>query len=81
MPFARPTLANKLRALLNFALVPLVPGYDFEHRARRQLEPLPVHARQCMDSERWRAEHDPQHRRATNGAAFEVAAIGEAGAR
>jgi len=81
MPFAQPTLPNRLRALLNFALVPFVPGYDFDRRARRQLEPLPVDARQCTDSERWRAEHDAQHRRATNGAAVEAAAIGEAGAR
>ena len=79
MAFARPTLANRLRALANFALVPFVPGYNFEERARRQLEPSPVNAMQCMDSQRWRAEHDPRIRHATNGAAFD--ATGEVAAR
>ena len=80
MPFAQPTLSNRVRTLLNFALVPFVPGYDFERRSRVQLEPLPMHATQCMDSERWHGEHDPHDQRATNGATFELAAVGESSA-
>jgi len=55
LPFTQPTLRNRFCMLTNVALIPFVPGYDFGRRARTQLEPLPIQATQCIDSERWRA--------------------------
>ena len=81
LPFARPTIANRLRAIANFAILPLVPGYDFDARARRQLEPVPVRAQQCMDSDRWRVEHDPRDRRAPGDGGVARGATSLAGAR
>ena len=34
MPFARRTFANRLRALMQFSLVSLTPGYNFQQFER-----------------------------------------------
>ncbi|GBO52907.1 hypothetical protein APA_708 [Pseudanabaena sp. lw0831] len=60
MPFARPTLSNRLRALVNFLMIPFYPGYDLERHDRRMRFPMPTHPKFCLDSDRWRAEHSPQ---------------------
>jgi NAD(P)H dehydrogenase (quinone) len=63
MPFARPTLGNRLRALSQFALVPFIPGHDLQNLGLRLGHPLPRAPRFAMANGRWRAEHGaPPHR-------------------
>jgi uncharacterized protein YbjT (DUF2867 family) len=57
MPFARRTMANRLRDLMQFSLVPLTPGYDFQQFEREDLYPVQSKLRFVMSSDRWRAEH------------------------
>lgn len=57
LPFAQPTLANRVKAWARFALLPLVPGYDlktFEHTMQFPQPPVPSLS---MDDERWLAAH------------------------
>lgn len=61
-PFARTTLTNHLRALLQFGLVPLTPGPDFAQFERESLYPVPVAPRFVMGSDRWHAEQPAQVR-------------------
>lgn len=57
LPFARPTMANRLKAFLNFNLVPFWPAYDLD-RLDRQLDlPRPARPSLSMQDERWLAEH------------------------
>ncbi len=60
LPFARPTLANRLRAFANFNLVPFHPGYDLDRYDRGQLHPVPTNPRLSIDDERWKLEHGPE---------------------
>ena len=57
LPFARQTLANRLRAVVNFLRVPLHPGYDLDRLDRQQRHPEPREPRLSIDDERWRVEH------------------------
>jgi hypothetical protein len=57
MPFARRTFANRLRALTQFSLVPLTPGYNFQQFERQALYPVQSNPQFVMGSDRWRAEH------------------------
>lgn len=59
LPFARPTVANRLRALLSVLVVPFVPPYDLDRFDRTPFPPRPVGAAYGMGSERWRREHPP----------------------
>ena len=57
MPFAQQTLGNRLRAIVNFLLTPMYPGYDLK-RYIRQLEiPMPTNPLYSMQDERWLKEH------------------------
>ena len=57
MPFARATPAKRARALANFLIAPLVPGYDLARLDRAWGFPLATHPTFSVDDERWRAEH------------------------
>lgn len=57
MPFARPTLGNRLKAFINFNLTPFYPGIDLDRWDRQKGFPMPPNASLSIDDERWRAEH------------------------
>ena len=57
LPFAQKTLANRLRAFLNFNLVPFTPGYNLDNYDRQQLHPQPPKPQFAMDNEYWKIEH------------------------
>jgi hypothetical protein len=57
MPFARRTFANRLRALMQFSLIPFTPGYNFQQFERQQLYPVLSVSQFVMSRDRWRAEH------------------------
>jgi uncharacterized protein YbjT (DUF2867 family) len=57
MPFARKTVANRLRAFLQFNLVPFTPGYNLNRFERDHFFPVPSSPQFVMSSDRWRAEH------------------------
>jgi len=57
LPFARRTLANRLRAFLQFSLVPFTPGYDLNQFDQKHLYPVISDPQFVMSSDRWHAEH------------------------
>ena len=57
LPFARPSLGNRLKALVGFAVTPLLPGYDLERRERQWGFSTPVKPTPSVQDERWRDEH------------------------
>jgi NAD(P)H dehydrogenase (quinone) len=57
LPFARKTFANRLRAFLQFNLVPFTPGYGLDRLEGKQLLPVQSKPRFVMNSDRWRSEH------------------------
>ncbi len=60
LPFARKTVANRLRAFVNFNLVPFTPGYNLNRFEREQFHPVPPAPQFAMSSHRWQAEHGSQ---------------------
>jgi uncharacterized protein YbjT (DUF2867 family) len=60
LPFARKTLANRLRAFVNFNLVPFIPGYNLDRFERQQFHPVPSVPQFAMSNDRWQAEHGQQ---------------------
>jgi NAD(P)H dehydrogenase (quinone) len=63
LPFARPTTANRLRALANFLRAPFDPRYDLDRFDRDQAHPVPPTARLAIDDERWKLERAPDRAR------------------
>ena len=63
MPFARPTLGNRLKAVFNFAMAPISPGYDLENWDREKGFPMPPNPSFSIEDERWRNEHSVQNAR------------------
>jgi hypothetical protein len=60
LPFARQTLRNRLKAFVNFNLVPFYPGTTFDKWDRAMaFPPAPVSSLSIQD-ERWRREHAAQ---------------------
>ncbi len=57
LPFARKTLTNRVRALVNFGLVPVVPGYNLDRYEREHAFPRPADPRLTLESETWIREH------------------------
>ena len=57
LPFARPSLGNRLKALVGFAVTPLLPGYNLERRERQWGFSRPVKPTRSLQVERWRDEH------------------------
>lgn len=60
LPFARPTLANRLKAFGNFMLTPFVPGYDTAGLDARLALPAAATPGFGVDDLVWRAEHGRQ---------------------
>jgi hypothetical protein len=60
LPFAEVTLANRIKAIANFMVTPLWPGYDLEKLTRDlQLPPAATPSFGVQDAI-WRAEHGRQ---------------------
>jgi NAD(P)H dehydrogenase (quinone) len=60
LPFARQTLATRLKAFVNFNLTPFYPGYNFDKWDRQQSFPLPKKPSLSIEDAQWRAEHAAQ---------------------
>jgi NAD(P)H dehydrogenase (quinone) len=60
LPFARKTFANRLRAFVQFNLVPFTPGYNLNGFEREHFLPMLPAPQFVMGSDRWRAEHSLQ---------------------
>ena len=63
MPFARQTLGNRLKALVDFGLTPFYPGYNLARWDRQKGFPVPPNPSLSIDDERWRTEHSLQNAR------------------
>ena len=57
MPFARQTLANRLRAFVNFNLTPFYPGTNFDKWDLKMRLPKPAHPSLSIDDAQWREAH------------------------
>ncbi|MBW4555180.1 MAG: NmrA family NAD(P)-binding protein [Trichormus sp. ATA11-4-KO1] len=57
MPFARKTFANRLRAFLQFNLVPFTPGYNLDRFEREHFHPMPPAPQFVMSSDHWQVKH------------------------
>jgi uncharacterized protein YbjT (DUF2867 family) len=57
MPFARPSLGNRLKAFLNFNLTPFYPGYDLDRWDRKLGFPMPPNPSLSIDDATWRDSH------------------------
>ena len=60
MPFARPSLGNRLKAIVNFNLVPFYPGYNFDKWDEQMAFPRAPHPSLSVEDARWRDEHGAQ---------------------
>jgi len=60
MPFAKQTLANRLKAFINFNLTPFYPGYDIKGYERQLQLPVPPKPLYCMENDRWRTNRAAQ---------------------
>jgi uncharacterized protein YbjT (DUF2867 family) len=60
LPFARQTIANRLKAFVNFILTPFHPGYNFDKWDRQRGFPIPKTPTLSIEDARWRAEHAAQ---------------------
>jgi uncharacterized protein YbjT (DUF2867 family) len=61
MPFARPTLSNRLAAFARFNLLPLYPGHNLPAYERQMRFPQPPNPSLSSDDERWLTEHGANH--------------------
>ena len=57
LPRNRRTLGNRLRALAQFVVTPLSPGFDFERYERELRRPFPSRPQFAPESTVWRREH------------------------
>jgi uncharacterized protein YbjT (DUF2867 family) len=57
LPFAQPTLANRLKALVSFMLTPLLPGYDLERWDREKGFPMHANPTLSIDDAQWQTTH------------------------
>jgi NAD(P)H dehydrogenase (quinone) len=57
LPFARQTLANRLKAFLRFNVLPFYPGHDLAAYERREGFVLPDQASLAIDSPSWTRDH------------------------
>jgi NAD(P)H dehydrogenase (quinone) len=74
MPFARKTLANRLRAFVNFNRVPFSLGYKLSSYERRQSHPLDAKLLYAMENNDWKAGHFSQ---TTSQSELELVTTGE----
>jgi NAD(P)H dehydrogenase (quinone) len=56
-PFAKPTLANRARAIWNFNRTPLHPGWNLDRFDRDHGFPTPSTPRLAIEDEGWKASH------------------------
>ncbi len=56
-PFARPTLSNRLKALMRFMLLPALPGHDLKAYRKKMGFPAVVSPRLSAADQRWRQRH------------------------
>jgi hypothetical protein len=57
LPFAQPSLGNRLKALVGFAVAPLLPGYDLKRLERQWGFPEAQKPTFSFADETWRDEH------------------------
>ena len=57
LPFARQSLGNRLKSLVKFSVMPLLPGYDLERLERQWGFPQPQKPTPSLADETWRREH------------------------
>ena len=60
MPFAKQTIANRLKAFINFNLTPFYPGYNFDKWDKKMGFPKPSHSTLSIQDEQWRQSHTGQ---------------------
>jgi hypothetical protein len=60
MPFARQTLSNRVKALLNFNMTPFYAGYNFDKYDKQLRLPVPPHPTLSIDDTQWRETHAAQ---------------------
>jgi uncharacterized protein YbjT (DUF2867 family) len=60
LPFARQTLANRLKAFIDFNRIPFTPGYRFDKWDRAMAFPRATRPSLSIDDARWRDEHAAQ---------------------
>lgn len=63
LPFARQTTGNRLKAIGNFLITPLVPPYPLDRIARQMRIPVPPNPSLSIEDERWRHERSDQNAR------------------
>ena len=61
LPKNQRTLRNKLREFVQFLLIPLVPGFDFDRYDRELRAPLPAEPQFAPESKVWQREHGIVH--------------------
>jgi NAD(P)H dehydrogenase (quinone) len=57
MPFAQPTVLNRLRAFWNFNRTPVHPGWNFDTFERHHFFPQPTKPRFAIQDDDWRETH------------------------
>jgi uncharacterized protein YbjT (DUF2867 family) len=60
LPFAKQTFNNRLKAFVNFNLVPFYPGYNFDKWEKKMGLPMPAQATLSVQDENWRITHSIQ---------------------
>jgi len=60
LPYARPTLGNRLKAFANFNLTPFYPGHNFDKWDKRMAFPRAPHVSLSSEDAQWRREHAAQ---------------------
>ena len=60
LPFAAQTLGNRMKAFVNFNLVPFYRGYDFDRWDAMMAFPRAAGPSLSIEDERWRSEHAAQ---------------------
>jgi NAD(P)H-binding len=63
LPFAKQTVGNRLKAFINFNLIPFYPGYNLDRLDRQKGLPMPPNPSFSIDDDRWRFEHSLQNAR------------------
>lgn len=63
MAFAQPTIGNRLRAIGNFMITPVMPGYNIDRLNRQWRFPMPPNPTPSIHDEEWRREHSLQNAR------------------
>ncbi len=60
LPFARPTIGNRLKTFIHFNLAPFYPGTDLAKWDNRMAFPRAPHPSLSVADARWREEHAAQ---------------------